>query len=472
MTVTEPGWDAERGPYKYREQELVVGLPQLPLVVSKLDDLAIGHGPAEESDLLGLGRIFLDDVEKAAATVTRHVAQLRAPSGPSSPGSPDGPNRLPLDELLAGLRRLFAADYAGYFPPLGKNRLVGRVHGVGKISYGGDHDPAPNGKISYGGGGGPQPEGKISYGGGGDPLGKISYGGDTEPIAQLAESLAARAAGPGHGVRVGVLDTRLAPQPWLAGGWVARFSDLVPDGSVPPMPEGHATFITGLVLGQAPGATVEVRGVLGEDGTADSWRVAHEIVRFGRSGIDVLNLSFLCYSEDGQPPMVLTAAIDRVGPDVVVVAAAGNHGDLSSDPSDPADPATGNQNRKPAWPAALDGVIAVGVSHPDGTRAEFSPDAPWVDLQAEGVGLRSTYLMRAQTSSSDPTPVEFNGFAEWSGTSFAAALVSGAIAASTDPGRISSRDAARDIIARARGTAAPTLFSHTYAPFVRLRRFL
>ena len=222
------------------------------------------------------------------------------------------------------------------------------------------------------------------------------------------------------------------------------------------MPEGHATFITGLVLGQAPGATVEVRGVLDEDGTADSWQVAHEIVRFGRSGIDVLNLSFLCYSEDGQPPMVLTAAIDRVGPDVVVVAAAGNHGDLSSDPSDPADPATGNQNRKPAWPAALDGVIAVGASHPDGTRADFSPDAPWVDLQAEGVGLRSTYLMRAQTSSSDPTPVEFNGFAEWSGTSFAAALVSGAIAASTDPGRISSRDAARDIIARAGGTAAPT----------------
>ena len=472
MTVTEPGWDAERGPYKYREQELVVGLPQLPLVVSKLDDLAIGHGPAEESDLLGLGRIFLDDVEQAAATVTRHVAQLPAPSGPSSPGSPDGPNRLPLDELLAGLRRLFAADYAGYFPPLGKNRLVGRVHGVGKISYGGDHDPAPNGKISYGGGGGPQPEGKISYGGGGDPLGKISYGGDTEPIAQLAESLAARAAGPGHGVRVGVLDTRLAPQPWLAGGWVARFSDLVPDGSVPPMPEGHATFITGLVLGQAPGATVEVRGVLGEDGTADSWRrgARDRAVRPQRHRRPQPVVPVLLR---GRPAADGADGSDRPG------RPGRRGGGRRGQPRRPVQRPVGPRrpsHREPEPQARLAGRPGRrdrgGASHPDGTRADFSPDAPWVDLQAEGVGLRSTYLMRAQTSPSDPTPVEFNGFAEWSGTSFAAALVSGAIAASTDPGRISSRDAARDIIALARGTAAPTLFSHTYAPFVRLRRFL
>ena len=140
------------------------------------------------------------------------------------------------------------------------------------------------------------------------------------------ERLPPRAAGPGRGVRIGVLDTRLYPQPWLAGGWAARYSDTLTDFSQTLTAEGHATFVTGLILRQAPGATVEVRGVLDEDGTAYSWDVAKAMVEFGRSGLDILNLSFSCYTEDGEPPLVLSAAVDRLPQDVVVVAAAGNHG--------------------------------------------------------------------------------------------------------------------------------------------------
>ena len=58
--------------------------------------------------------------------------------------------------------------------------------------------------------------------------------------------------------------------------------------------------------------TVDVRGVLSDvDGESDSWTVAKEIVALGRDHVDVLNLSFVCYTEDGQPPLVLATAIDR-----------------------------------------------------------------------------------------------------------------------------------------------------------------
>src|SRR5206468_3690773 len=80
-----------------------------------------------------------------------------------------------------------------------------------------------------------------------------------------------------------------------------------------------------------PGATVDVRRVLDEHGQAESWTVANEIVRFGSSGLDVLNLSFVCYTEDGQPPLVLATAVDRLPSELVVVAAAGNHGDVADE---------------------------------------------------------------------------------------------------------------------------------------------
>ena len=84
-------------------------------------------------------------------------------------------------------------------------------------------------------------------------------------------------------------------------------------------PEGHATFVTGCILSQAPEAMVQVRRVLGADGTAESWDVAEEIVRFGRD-LDILNLSFVCHTEDGEAPLVLAAAIERLDPYLVVVA--------------------------------------------------------------------------------------------------------------------------------------------------------
>lgn len=436
-------WKVESGPYPYKEAELIVGLRHLDLVLGRL---APPRAEPERSEQLGLARVVLTNVERTAADVLESLEE-GAVARQIARGYPEP--ALPLDQVLWGLRGWFADRYAGWTPVLGKNRLVGRVHGVGK----------------------------VSHGGGGSPEEADVTGSALEET---------RAAGPGHGVRVGVLDTKLFPHPWLAGAWAARFSDTFIDDRhrVPFVPQGHATFVAGLVLSQAPGATVEVRGVLDESGEADSWEVAKEIVRLGRSGVDVLNLSFLCYSEDNAPPLLLATAVDRLDHGVAVVAAAGNHGELSpalrelqADPkafekADAADLAAIKMSQLPAWPAALERVIAVGASNADGDRASFSPDAPWVDLHTLGEGVLSTYLPNAKELEAPNKAPLFRGFARWSGTSFAAARVSGAIAAGTDPGHVSSRDALEDILDSLKiGKAPKGLGAHANAPNLILPTF-
>jgi len=187
---------------------------------------------------------------------------------------------------------------------------------------------------------------------------------------------------------------------------------------------------------EAPGATVEVLRCLDDDGSADAWQGAKALVTLARSGVQVLNVSFGCQTEDGQPPLVLSTAVDRLPSDVLVVAAAGNFGGISTAAS-----VTDTAARGPAWPAALDDVIAVGALDEAGAVASFSPRAPWVDVYAPGVRLTSTYLdalfrVRANDSVQTVTPT---GFARWSGTSFSAAVVSGRVAAGIIPGHVDAR---------------------------------
>jgi subtilisin family serine protease len=59
-------------------------------------------------------------------------------------------------------------------------------------------------------------------------------------------------------------------------------------------------------------------------------------------------------------------------------------------------------------------------------RACFSNYGSWVDVWAPGVDLRSTYIAgRWLTADED---VEFDGWAQWSGTSFAAPTVAAEVA--------------------------------------------
>ena len=392
----------ERYGESYRDDQLAVELRDTALVMRELlamDVVLANPGPPPASADLGLALIDLsnlaagvrplrDDPDLVAAAATARAAPYRR----------DDP--LPdIDLLLFALRQRFRARYDGWVPTIGKNRPLAQIEGWPYIK---------------------------------------GASGVLNPVS--GPRIPARDGTPGP--RVGILDTRIFAHPDLVG----RFTGDTVATLHPPVPStlGHATFVAGLILRRAPGADLVVRAVLDDEGgNDDSWDVATKIVAFRGAGVPVLNLSFGCATVDREAPLVLRRAIDRLGPDVVVVAAAGNHGELGRDP----DPDTGLTGRTPIWPAALDGVVAVGAhdghdpAHP---TAGFSPHrAPWIDLLAPGVDEESTFLtgdvsvlVRQEGKLVVEDTVDFAaGYATWRGTSFAAANVSGQLAALMTGGR-------------------------------------
>ncbi|WP_338320544.1 S8 family serine peptidase, partial [Streptomyces lonarensis] len=173
--------------------------------------------------------------------------------------------------------------------------------------------------------------------------------------------------------------------------------------------EGHGTGIAGLVAarraegdrmtGVAPAARVHpIRSVDGVDRATHN-TVAAMIDDAVGAGVEVLNLS-LAVVEDHAP--IREAVARAVAADIVVVAAAGNEG--NSGPS-------GGR----VYPAAYPDVLAVGAVDAAGRPLDASNRGPWVDLAAYG----------------GPLPLVApggSGYRTDSGTSFAAAQVSGAAA--------------------------------------------
>lgn len=208
-------------------------------------------------------------------------------------------------------------------------------------------------------------------------------------------------------VVVALLDTGVAEHRWWAGSdWYAGRRD-EDDDAAEGRQAGHGTFLAGLLTLQAPGVSLRVSRVLDGSGVGDEATVVRALHRLRDRPPDVLNLSFGCHTFDGRPPPLLADALGEL-PGTVVVACAGN---TASD--------------RPFYPAALGHVVAVGaVDDTQQRRAPFSAYGEWVDACARGEWLTSAFLERG----------EFGGYASWSGTSFAAALVAGAIA-----------DAARDM---------------------------
>ncbi|HEY3681923.1 MAG TPA: S8/S53 family peptidase [Streptosporangiaceae bacterium] len=214
-----------------------------------------------------------------------------------------------------------------------------------------------------------------------------------------------------HHVTVAVPDTGLAAHPWWArrrwyrdqAGAVDDVPDGDGDGRLDPA-AGHGTFVAGIVLRHAPAARLRAHRVLDGDGTGDEAALLDAIADLARTpGADVLCVASGCHTFDDRPSPLLEAAFAGLGPTCAVVACAGNDG-----------------TERPFWPAALDQVIGVAALDGDG-RAAFSNHGPWVDACAPGVDVTSAFL----TFDGDPG---FAGYARWSGTSFAAPAVAGAVA--------------------------------------------
>jgi len=400
----------------FETEELVAALPHLSMIRHKMRaDLRVAP-EVTESSALGLARVKIKGLETAevAARVRRLSANqsevrkrrpwLAFPDQPAADASP-------LDHLMYYLRCRFVDEWDGWMPVLGKNRFTPNVTSLPHISGGGVGPPKP-------------------------------AEGRPEPPAGVSPSA-------GTGVRVAVLDTMLYQHPDLAGGYLAEKECLFGPGQPEPGPPwpywlGHATFVSGLIRRYAPAAALDVRRVLDDQATATAWDVACRMVELRDAGVQVINLSLGCHTADGAPPLVLSRAVELLAPDVVIVAAAGNHGN-----SGPTEHWPHLTPKTPLFPAALPSVVAVGAHDRFAVPTKFSPKVPWLTFTAPGVDVVSTYLegevqvkfpehdheTEAAHHPGEPAPPEpFDGFASWSGTSLSSAIVTGILASLADPG--------------------------------------
>lgn len=233
--------------------------------------------------------------------------------------------------------------------------------------------------------------------------------------------------GPGEPVRVAVIDTGVAERErsdgWLTG--LAHPDNIDPLDEVPAdgyldLGAGHGTFVAGVVQQVAPGADIAVYRALDSDGIGSKVDVACAMVRAVREGAQILNLSFGLEALDDRPPLAFEVALELIdeiveetGQEVLIIAAAGNFG-----------------RTRPCWPAAFCEVVAVAGLTPRLAPAQWSSRGPWVNCSTVGEGLWSTYVAGTESPIVDPDPEVFepDAWALWTGTSFAAPQVAGAVA--------------------------------------------
>lgn len=175
---------------------------------------------------------------------------------------------------------------------------------------------------------------------------------------------------------------------------------------------GHGTFVVGLIRRFCPDAEIHVDGVLSGLTTSDDETIgrgmARAVSQTGSRGPDIVVLTLSAYTDDDQPPPLATWIRKYLG-NALVVASAGN-----------------NNSTRPAFPAALPEVVAVGGLDAAG-RAPFSNYGSWVDACAPSVDVVSTFFTHFDEDI-EGFVRSYRGWARWSGTSFAAPKVAAAIA--------------------------------------------
>ena len=195
---------------------------------------------------------------------------------------------------------------------------------------------------------------------------------------------------------------------------------------------GHGTFIAGVIERIAPGCAIEVIGVLGPQGAASESAVVDAITYVANLDIRpaFLNLSFGGYVWE-KAPMLSAAVHFAQKRGIVVVASAGNDGTC-----------------RPSFPAAIPGVISVGAIGPGGP-AWFSNYGDWVRSCAPGMDVVSSFFRSfngKEVPSGGRDIDRFKAWATWSGTSFAAPAVIGALVREMRASRCSAKEAVARLI--------------------------
>ncbi|HEY3082056.1 MAG TPA: S8 family serine peptidase [Chloroflexota bacterium] len=264
------------------------------------------------------------------------------------------------------------------------------------------------------------------------------YGPGQWALQKMAVT-AAQTVTRGAGVKVAVIDTGVdLTHPALAGRLLPGYDFVDGDNDpsdvgVPGVDHGygHGTHVAGLIALVAPEAQIIPVRMLDKNGVGDAWRLAQALSwaidpdgdPATDDGASVINLSFSTLAQT-------RVVYDILGPSsrVVVVAAAGN---------------AGSDVRQ--YPAAEVGteVLSVGATTPDDTLAPFSSYGAWVRVAAPGLNIVSS--------------VPGGGYAYWSGTSMATALVSGqaALVRAARPDLVYSQQVDAQIIATAAHIGGP-----------------
>jgi len=258
-------------------------------------------------------------------------------------------------------------------------------------------------------------------------------------------------SGPGTPAKVAIIDTGIAAER-RTDRWLR---DVPRDGNIDPLDQfplpngdtyldfdaGHGTFVAGIVQHIAPDAEITVYRAMDSDGIASEVAVACELIHAARAGAQIINLSLGCQTQDDVPPIAIRAALDVIRDlereedrEVLVVAAAGNYADTRA-----------------CWPAAFRQVVSVAALAPDMLPAQWSTHGFWVTCSTIGQGISSTYVEGNESILIDPDPRQFgtDAWAVWSGTSFAAPQVVGALALLYD-NRYPLREALRRLLAGGR----------------------
>ena len=252
----------------------------------------------------------------------------------------------------------------------------------------------------------------------------------------------ASAGDTGHGVTVAVMDTGIDNLPDFSGRLIGGV-DLTNGGNPYQDSYGHGTFVAGLIAGdgassggqysgEAPGANLVSIKVAGADGTTHlgtlisglQWAVDHQ----SRYGIKILNLSLGFKSALSTVINPLDQAAEAVWhAGIAVVVAAGNTGPFNGSVLSPGD------DPLVITVGALDDMATPSIA--DDEMNDFSAVGPtatdgWVkpDLVTSG---RSVVSLAAPGSTIDAdNPSARIGSANFvgSGTSFSAAITSGAAA--------------------------------------------
>jgi hypothetical protein len=415
--------------------QIVVATEHLDLVVEALETARLQPAVTGQNERLGL---TLVDLAADTTGLEEAARRLWAEVPDDDRTVLRDEHEKGLDPLLASLRDRFRLRYSGWTPTMGKNRLL---HGIELLPY-----------ASVVGFDLPTPAKRPA----GVSAGRPAVTEQDPPLRR---------------VRIGVIDVKVAPHSRLEGSYLAD-----PDGlELPPQGgairqgwQGHATFVANVILAAAPSAGLVVRTALQVTPDAADpedrfhmplWRFAERLVEFEDAGVQVLNCSLGCETLDGQAPLVLDRAVARLSSSMVIVAAAGNHGDPCLTDAQRQDPLVPASPSAAVFPAALDGVLAVGAREENGDIASFNPRdvsgtgwAPWIDGFFRGTGIVSAYLGDRSAeevelpdpSGGRPRRVVFSGWALWTGTSFAAAGATGRIAALIAEGR--SPAEAREIL--------------------------